>query len=51
MVMGGLIGLPMPIFFEKYGIIIQFILATAVILVCFDIWKSGFKNLLNLHQT
>lgn len=44
-VMGGLIGLPMPMFFEKYGIIIQFILATAVILVCFDIWKSGFLNL------
>jgi len=45
-VMGGLIGLPLPMFFEKYGTIIQFILATAVILVCFDLWKSGFLNLI-----
>jgi Cu+-exporting ATPase len=49
MVMGGLIGLPMPMFFEKYGILIQFILATAVVLVCFDIWKSGFLNLVQFR--
>jgi len=48
MVMGKLIGLPMPVFFEKYGMPTQFILATAVVLVCFNIWKSGFKNLLRL---
>jgi Cu+-exporting ATPase len=49
MVMGGLIGLPMPMFFEKYGILIQFILATTVVLVCFDIWKSGFFNLVQFR--
>ncbi len=46
MVMGGLIGLPMPEIFENYGIQIQFILATAVILSCFNIWVMGFKSLL-----
>ena len=46
MVMGGLIGLPMPEFFENFAVPIQFILATAVILACFNIWSSGFKNLL-----
>ncbi|MFH1841543.1 MAG: heavy metal translocating P-type ATPase [Candidatus Nealsonbacteria bacterium] len=48
MVMGGMIGLPMPIIFESYGNIIQFILASAVIISCFNIWTSGFKNLLRL---
>jgi len=46
MVMGGLIGLPMPVIFENYGIQIQFVLATAVILSCFNIWVAGFKSLL-----
>lgn len=46
MAMGGLIGLPMPEIFENYGIQIQFILATAVILSCFNIWVIGFKSLL-----
>ena len=49
MVMGGLIGLPIPMFFEKYALWIQFILATAVILACFNIWSSGFKNLIRLR--
>ena len=31
MVMGEMVGLPMPIIFENYGTIIQFVLATAVI--------------------
>ncbi len=49
MVMGGLIGLPMPVIFEKYAMPIQFVLATAVILAAFNIWKDGFKNLLHLR--
>lgn len=48
MVMGEMLGLPMPMFFEKYSVPIQFILATAVILACFNVWRSGFKNLLRL---
>ncbi len=48
MVMGEILGLPMPMIFENYGIIIQFILATIVIVFCFNIWTLGFKNLLRL---
>ena len=48
MVMGEMIGLPMPTIFENYGTIIQFALATAVIISCLNIWTSGFKNLLRL---
>ena len=48
MVMGEMIGLPMPTFFENYGTIIQFVLVSAVIISCFNIWTSGFKNLLRL---
>jgi len=48
-VMGGLFGLPMPVIFEKYGLFIQFVLATMVILTCFNIWTSGFKNLIRLR--
>ncbi len=48
MVMGEMLGLPIPMFFENYGMPIQFILATAVILTCLNIWISGFKNLLRL---
>jgi len=48
MVMGEMLGLPMPKIFEANGTIIQFILATAVIVSCFNIWISGFKNLLRL---
>jgi len=46
MVMGEMVGLPMPGIFEKYGIAIQAVLATAVILTCFNIWQSGAKKLL-----
>lgn len=49
MVMGGMLGLPMPAFFEKYSLAIQFILATAVILITFNIWTDGFKSLLRLR--
>ncbi|BDQ04609.1 MAG: copper-translocating P-type ATPase [Candidatus Dojkabacteria bacterium] len=49
MVMGEmLVSLPMPTIFESYGTIIQFALTTAVIVACFNIWTSGFKNLLRL---
>jgi len=48
MVMGEMIGLPMPTIFENYGTIIQFVLATAVIVSCLNIWTSGFKKLLRL---
>src|SRR4030042_3434827 len=48
-VMGGLAGLPLPEFFEKYGMPIQFLLSTAGILACFNIWTSGFKSLIKLR--
>jgi Cu+-exporting ATPase len=48
MVMGGMIGLPMPQLFEKYGLYIQAVLAAAVIVACFNIWSSGAKKLLKL---
>ncbi|MBU3941866.1 MAG: copper-translocating P-type ATPase, partial [Nanoarchaeota archaeon] len=47
-VMGGILGLPIPQFFEEWNILIQFILATIVILVCFNLWLSGFKYLIQL---
>ncbi len=48
MVMGEMLNLPLPEIFENYGIVIQFILTTAVIVSCFNIWISGSKNLLRL---
>jgi len=48
MIMGKMIGLPMPSFFEKYGIAIQAVLATAVIGVCFNIWQSGAKKIIKM---
>ena len=48
-VMGGMLGLPIPQFFKEWNILIQFILATIVILVCFNLWRSGFKNLIRLR--
>ena len=45
MVMGKMIGLPLPAFFEKYGLYVQAVLSAVVILTCFNIWKSGFKKL------
>jgi Cu+-exporting ATPase len=49
MVMGEMIGLPIPNFLEKFGTIIQLILATIVIAASFPIWTSGFKGLLRLR--
>jgi len=48
MVMGGMLGISMPSFFEKYGLDIQAFLSTAVIIICFNIWISGFKKILKL---
>lgn len=48
MVMGEMMGLPMPTLFKNYGTIIQLILATATILASFNIWISGFKKLIHL---
>jgi Cu+-exporting ATPase len=48
-VMGGLVGLPLPNFLEKYGLYIQFVLSTGVILTCFNIWTSGLKSLARLR--
>jgi P-type Cu+ transporter len=45
MVMGSLIGLPLPKIFEDFGTLIQVVLATGVILVCFEIWSSGLGGL------
>jgi len=48
MVMGKMFGLPMPEIFNKYGLYIQAVLSAGVILVCFNIWVSGFKKILKL---
>jgi len=48
MVMGGMVGLPQPSFFEQFGLYIQAVLATGVIATCFGIWKSGFKKVMKL---
>ena len=47
-VMGEMLGVSLPLIFENYKIIIQFILTTIVIVFCFNIWESGFKNILRL---
>ncbi len=44
--MGPMLGLPVMSFFEENNIIIQFILATIVILSSFHIWKSGLKAII-----
>jgi len=48
MAMGEMLGLPMPTVFKNYSAIIQFVLATAVIVSCFNIWASGFRKMLGL---
>ncbi|MEK7503655.1 MAG: heavy metal translocating P-type ATPase [Patescibacteria group bacterium] len=49
MVMGGMVGLPMPMIPEKYLMLLQFVLSTAVILATFNIWTDGFKSLWRLR--
>ncbi|MBU1088848.1 heavy metal translocating P-type ATPase [Patescibacteria group bacterium] len=48
-VMGQMLGLPIPPFIKESNILIQFVLATIVILACFNLWISGFKNLIQLR--
>jgi len=48
MVMGEILHLPMPEFSITFSLIFQIVFSTAVILVCFNIWTSGFKGLLQL---
>jgi len=43
--MGEMLGLTIPPLLRQYTIFIQFILATAIIYICIDIWKAGFKEL------
>ncbi|MBU2545133.1 cadmium-translocating P-type ATPase [Patescibacteria group bacterium] len=47
-VMGGMIGLPVPEILEEHNIGIQFVLSTIVILVSFNVWKVGLINLIKL---
>lgn len=46
--MSEMLNLPLLSFFKKYNLFIQFIFSTIVIVFCFEIWKSGLKNLLFL---
>lgn len=48
MVMGEILHLPMPEFSTNFSLIFQIVFSTAVILVCFNIWASGFKGLFQL---
>ncbi len=48
MVMGAMIGLPVPGFLQKYGLYIQAVLSAVVILVCFNIWISGSKKMIKM---
>lgn len=49
MVMGEMMNLSMPMFLKKYGMLIQFVLATSIIAICFDIWKNGFNAIKRLR--
>ncbi|MBU0503414.1 MAG: heavy metal translocating P-type ATPase [Candidatus Omnitrophota bacterium] len=46
--MGPMLGLVLPQIIQTYNMIIQFILATAVILTCFGLWSSGVRGLIRL---
>lgn len=48
MVMGEMLKLPIPVFMEKYNIILQLVLATLVIIASSNIWISGIKGLIKL---
>ena len=49
LMMGEILGLPTPEFLVERMEVFQFILATAVIAVSFNIWTSGIRNLLRLR--
>ncbi|MFH1657088.1 MAG: heavy metal translocating P-type ATPase [bacterium] len=46
--MGGMFKLPIPLILKNYSTILQLLLSTAVIISAFNIWSSGFKNLIRL---
>ena len=48
LVMGQMLSLPIPKLSPFYQVFIQFILATVVILVSFELWQSGFRSLIRL---
>ena len=48
MVMGEILHLPVPEFSITFSLILQLVFSTAVILVCFNIWTSGFRGLSQL---
>lgn len=45
LVMGQMIGLPIPSLLKIHYVFIQFFLATIVILSSFELWQSGFKSI------
>lgn len=49
MAMGGMLGWSRPLFLTNHEVFIQWLLATAVILICFDLWRSGFRSLWRLR--
>lgn len=49
MVMGAMMGLPIPKFLSDYAIYIELFLASAVIFSCRNVWIYGFKSLLRLR--
>ncbi|MFH1366505.1 MAG: heavy metal translocating P-type ATPase [Patescibacteria group bacterium] len=48
LVMGGMIGLPVFSFLDEYSLYAEFILATVVIGVNFNLWRTGLKGLIRL---
>ncbi|MCX7589444.1 MAG: heavy metal translocating P-type ATPase [Patescibacteria group bacterium] len=47
--MGDMFNWPIFNFIKSYNIFLQFILTSLIILFSFNIWKSGFKRLINLN--
>ena len=48
LVMGEMLGFPVFSFLDKYRLYVEFILATAVIGVNFNLWRTGLKGLIRL---
>jgi len=46
--MGSSLGLPLPLVFKDHSVWLQLVLATVVIAVSFDIWRSGWQSLRRL---
>jgi len=49
LIMGPMLGIPVPAFVEKQNFLIQIIFASIVILFSWPIWKSGAKSLIALR--